>query len=203
MPDLPLGLRHALESGQCVLFLGAGIGAHLLEANGNPAPDGSTLAREMAAHFGIDDDGTSDLSKISEFVEITKGRLEAETFVRKRLGGLEPDEHFQMAGICQVEGHLYDELRRGHRALLRAYSKPASASDLGDSHVRPRSSRPPFRCLGVSLTWCPFWLTEAPPRFNPRRLREVPRRPANAFRVIENGFCHLHAALRRLLQPRS
>jgi len=34
---LPLGLRQALESGQCVLFVGAGIGGHLHD------PDGKSL----------------------------------------------------------------------------------------------------------------------------------------------------------------
>ena len=35
---LPLGLRQALESGQCVLFVGAGAGKHLLGPDSNPAP---------------------------------------------------------------------------------------------------------------------------------------------------------------------
>ena len=57
MIELPLGLRHALESGQCVLFVGAGTGAHLLGPDGHPAPDGATLATEMANHFGVEAEG--------------------------------------------------------------------------------------------------------------------------------------------------
>lgn len=32
--ELPLGVRRALESGDCVLFVGAGIGSHLKGAVG-------------------------------------------------------------------------------------------------------------------------------------------------------------------------
>jgi hypothetical protein len=48
---LPLGLRQALESGQCVLFVGAGVGEHLLASDGKCAPDANTLATELADCF--------------------------------------------------------------------------------------------------------------------------------------------------------
>src|SRR5688500_4232425 len=54
MLDFPLGLRHALEAGECVLFLGAGIGGHLRDRSGNPTPDAATLASEIAQYFSID-----------------------------------------------------------------------------------------------------------------------------------------------------
>lgn len=95
MVDLPLGLRRAIESGNCVLFIGAGIGAHLFDSSGSPAPDGESLAKELALHFGIDTHGVFDLSKVSEIVELRKGRKELEAFLQKRLSGLEPDENLK------------------------------------------------------------------------------------------------------------
>lgn len=88
---LPLGLRHALESGECVLFVGAGIGSHLKGPDGQTAPDGQNLAKQLAEAFSIDTD-TYDLAQISQIVTIRKGRPELETFLQKRLANLEPDE---------------------------------------------------------------------------------------------------------------
>ena len=93
--EIPLGLRHALESGECVLFLGAGVGKHLQDSSGKPLPNGPELADELAKHFSIDSHGSRDLAKISEVVEIRKGRLDLNSFLQKRLGATEPDESFQ------------------------------------------------------------------------------------------------------------
>jgi tetratricopeptide (TPR) repeat protein len=92
--DLPLPLRTAIESGNCVLFLGAGIGAHARDAEGNPAPDATTLARELAAHFSIEAEGEDqpDLAKIAQIVELRKGRAELQAFLAERLASLQPDE---------------------------------------------------------------------------------------------------------------
>ena len=59
MIELPLGLIRALESGDCVLFLGAGIGDHLFDRNGNPAPDANSLAKELADYFEIESSSDS------------------------------------------------------------------------------------------------------------------------------------------------
>ena len=95
MNELPLGLRHAIESGNCVLFIGAGIGAHLSDRDGNQAPDGISLAKELAEYFSIDTGGVFDLAKVSEIIEIRKGRKELEVFLKKRLSNLEPDENLR------------------------------------------------------------------------------------------------------------
>ena len=52
LPNIPLGLRQALEAGDCVIFIGAGMGFHLWRAS-QQAPDASTLAQELAEHFKI------------------------------------------------------------------------------------------------------------------------------------------------------
>ena len=69
MIELPLGLRHALESGDCVLFVGAGIGEHLLNQEGKPTPDACLLAKELADEFSIKVDDEYDLAKIAEVVD--------------------------------------------------------------------------------------------------------------------------------------
>jgi len=89
--DLPLGLRHAIESGECVLFLGAGIGSYLVDLGGNHAPNGRELAKELIDNFKLAVD-SDDLAKVAQLVELRKGRLELETFLKKRLANLEPDE---------------------------------------------------------------------------------------------------------------
>lgn len=94
MEEIPLGLKHALEAGECVLFIGAGIGDHLKDSNNNPAPNGPTLAKELADNFSIDSGGKYKLAKISKIVELRKGRPELLAFLRKRLSGLTPDSIF-------------------------------------------------------------------------------------------------------------
>jgi tetratricopeptide (TPR) repeat protein len=92
--ELPMGLLHAIETSNCVLFIGAGVGCHLFDSTGKSAPNGSQLARELIDHFHLGTD-SDDLAKVSQLVEIRKGRTELETFLKKRLANLEPDESLQ------------------------------------------------------------------------------------------------------------
>jgi tetratricopeptide (TPR) repeat protein len=93
---IPLDLRHALESGDCALFIGAGVGDDLLRPNGTCAPTGAQLASELAAHFGVDPAGSTDLGKISEVIELRNhGRKELIAFLQERLADLTPDQEFQ------------------------------------------------------------------------------------------------------------
>lgn len=90
---LPFELRQALESGECVLFLGAGIGDSLFDKDGKPIPRAAQLATEMADFFGIDAEGSTDLSKIAQVVEIRKhGRKELNAFLQKRFTDITPNE---------------------------------------------------------------------------------------------------------------
>ena len=93
VPNLPFELRQAMESGECVLFVGAGIGGSLLDREGKPLPCAPQLATEMADFFGIDAEGSSDLTKISQVVEIRKrGRKELNAFLQKRFADITPNE---------------------------------------------------------------------------------------------------------------
>ena len=49
--DLPMGLVSALETGNCVLFIGAGVGHHARDPRGESAPDGRTLAASSSIGF--------------------------------------------------------------------------------------------------------------------------------------------------------
>jgi tetratricopeptide (TPR) repeat protein len=91
MIQIPLGLLHALETEECVLFLGAGIGFNLFNDDKRRLPLARELAEELAEHFSIDASNVSDLSKIAAVVELRKGRAELEAYIRKRLSNLEPD----------------------------------------------------------------------------------------------------------------
>lgn len=92
--DIPLPLRHALESGECVLFLGAGIGEHLHRPDGTSLPDAAGLAREIATQFSLDTT-SEDLSKVAELLQIRGLKDELDDFIRRRFADLTPDETIQ------------------------------------------------------------------------------------------------------------
>ena len=91
MITIPLGLRTALESGQAVLFVGAGVGACASDKDGNRAPDAWTLAGDLVKHFSINPPSHLDLAQIAQVVEIRHGREELEAFLAKRLDGFDPN----------------------------------------------------------------------------------------------------------------
>jgi tetratricopeptide (TPR) repeat protein len=64
-------------------------------ADKQTGPDGYTLAKELANHFGVKIDGDYNLAKIAEVVEIRNGRTELEVFLKQRLADLEPNETLQ------------------------------------------------------------------------------------------------------------
>lgn len=93
--DLPMGLVTALESGNCVLFVGAGAGFNAKSPSGAPAPTAAALAARLAERFNIDPGDSPDLAKIAQVIEIRKGREQLLAFLKTQLDGLEPDEHLQ------------------------------------------------------------------------------------------------------------
>jgi|SRR6267142_534187 len=93
VPNLPFELRQAIESGECVLFIGAGVGGSLFDKNNTTLPNAAQLATEIAVFFGIDAEGSTDLAKISQVVEIRKrGRKELNAFLQKRFADITPND---------------------------------------------------------------------------------------------------------------
>lgn len=92
MVDVPLPLRTAIESGRCVLFVGAGIGTEAADPQGRPAPTGEQLAKELAEHFQIEGATGTPLSKVAQVVELRKGRQELQAFLAARLANLTPND---------------------------------------------------------------------------------------------------------------
>jgi tetratricopeptide (TPR) repeat protein len=99
MKEIPFELRNSLESGDSVLFVGAGIGGHLIDVNGKPVPAGDELAKDLLQEFSIDYE-ENNLAKVASVVEMRKGRKELENYLKKRLINLEPDSSFQW--ICSI-----------------------------------------------------------------------------------------------------
>ena len=92
--DLPFNLKQALESGSCVLFIGAGMGHYMVDANGEHIPDGMGLAKRLAETFKVPiTDGNYDLAKISQYIEGKKGRKELIAFIKTCLSEAYPDEN--------------------------------------------------------------------------------------------------------------
>ncbi len=90
--EIPLALRQAMESGQCVLFCGAGIGHNVTTPDGLKAPDGKALATAVAEKFGIAAGDEPNLAQVSQVAVIRKGRPELDAFLTKILADLSPDD---------------------------------------------------------------------------------------------------------------
>lgn len=131
IPDFPLGLRHALESGDCILFLGAGIGWNMVDDEGNPAPDGKQLARELCSEFSIDTE-SDNLAKISQVVELRKGRSSLETYLKKRLANLQPDKNLKWLATRRWKAIFttnYDHsVQRAYELCAKPIQKPITIS---------------------------------------------------------------------------
>ena len=91
---LPLGLKQALEKGDCVLFLGAGVGYHYKRPDGTPAPDTNRLVEEIIAQFKLSIAPT-DLPRVAQLAELRSSRPALDAFIKKSLADLEPDEHIK------------------------------------------------------------------------------------------------------------
>lgn len=89
---IPLGLKSAIESGNCVLFIGAGIGHDMVDENGAKVPDGAQMAKDLCTHFKIATD-SDDLAKVSQIVSLRKSREDLDAYLRRRLAKIEPNEH--------------------------------------------------------------------------------------------------------------
>jgi tetratricopeptide (TPR) repeat protein len=133
--EIPLPLRHALELGESVLFIGAGIGKHLHRPNGKGLPDAEGLARDIATHFSIDTT-SDDLAKVAELVQIRGRKNDLDDFIRKQFAELTPDDTVKW--LCSRRWRAifttnYDRgLERGYELLSDAPQQPISISRTAD-----------------------------------------------------------------------
>ncbi len=94
MIEIPIGLKQAIESGDCILFIGAGIGANVLDKNGTNAPNAKELAAELNEYFKLNYE-CNDLSKISQVLDIKNKRIELQTFIKNKFANMMPDDLFK------------------------------------------------------------------------------------------------------------
>lgn len=116
---IPLPLRTALESGNCVLFLGAGMGFHMQGKSGVNLPMGYELAQELSVHLAIDP-AIADLSKASQIYETRKSRDALTDFLKKRLAEADPDDSFGWLTTLRWKAIYTTNYDRG---IERAYEK--------------------------------------------------------------------------------
>ena len=122
--ELPIGLTTAIETGNCVLFIGAGIGEHLRQPGGGTAPNGSQLARKLAADLDVEGFEDALLPQVAQLYVIRKGRQELHTFLKDEFRDLEPDDTFRwLFGLTwkAIFTTNYD------RAIERAYELDPSS----------------------------------------------------------------------------
>lgn len=154
IPNLPLALRKALEAGDCVLFVGAGIGYNVRDKKGELAPDGAELARRLASHFGVDTEGNFDLARTAEIVELRTGRKELETFLRDQLTDLEPDDSVRWLTNVRWRAIFttnYDfVLERAYQLAAKPPQKPVSFSITPElKQIDPRFDVPIYHLHGT------------------------------------------------------
>jgi hypothetical protein len=89
--EIPLELRHALQSGSATLFLGAGIAQNVSGSDGQPGLTGRTLAQALATKFGVDITADADLAQVAQVVEARHGRQTLDDFLKGQLSNLTPD----------------------------------------------------------------------------------------------------------------
>ncbi len=90
-----MGLASALADGNCVLFVGAGIGHNTRKASGDSVGSGVDLRDALAAEFGLEITDADDLAIISQVIEINHDRSKLVSALETLLADLQPDDDLQ------------------------------------------------------------------------------------------------------------
>ena len=91
--SISFDLKQALETGNAILFVGAGMGYNMVTSNGDAIPDGAKLAQMIADNFHVPSNGITDLAKITQYVVAQKGgKNELNVFIRQTLDQALPDD---------------------------------------------------------------------------------------------------------------
>ena len=97
--DLPLGLTQAIQSGRCVLMLGAGVGYNCHRPDGSHMPDAPTLARALAEHFSLDEVSLEpdplNLAQVAELIALLRDRTALERITEQMVDGFSADNDLQ------------------------------------------------------------------------------------------------------------
>ncbi len=157
MVDIPLGLRNAIETQNCVLFVGAGVGCHFKSNDDSCAPTGSELCELLCDKFSIPYQPNYKLSQIAEIVEIRKGRKELEAFISSKLNALNPDEIFKWITSVHWKSIYttnYDNcIERTYQLCATTLQNPISFSITSDlRHFQPIIDVPIFHIHGYLLS---------------------------------------------------
>ncbi len=120
---LPLGLVSAIESGECVLFVGSGLGHNMLRPDGTHLPDGEQLAASMAERFQIDAGEHADLAQVAQVVELRHDRARLISHIERELSGFEPDENMRWLASLTWRAIFTTNYDRG---IERAYELTAN-----------------------------------------------------------------------------
>lgn len=154
-PDLPLPLRNALLSGRAVLFVGAGVGSCIADAQGKALPDGRALARDLLRDFSLSSLASDDLAAVAQVVELRHGRRELEAYLNKRFTGVTPDEHIQWLTTVPWRAifttNYDDAIERAYSLVAHIRQQPitiSATSDLIDWD--PRVNVPVYHLHGVA-----------------------------------------------------
>lgn len=157
---LPLALRQSLEKGECVLFIGAGIGYDYKRPDGTPIPDGKILAANLISHFKLNIDPATDLARVAQLVEIRFSRSDLEAFIKKALADFEPDEHVQWLTTFKWRSIFttnYDMgIERAYSVNQNAAQNPIPISVTSDlTYTDSYTEVPIFHLHGTPYEPCP------------------------------------------------
>ena len=109
--DMPFELKQAIETGNAILFVGAGMCYNMVTSDGSVIPDGTDLAQRISNEFIVPSNGTPDLAKISQYVIGKKcGRTELCTYIRTILEKANPDESMMWIPTVKWKGNFYNKL---------------------------------------------------------------------------------------------
>jgi tetratricopeptide (TPR) repeat protein len=143
--DFPLGLASALKSGECVLFLGSGVGHNLSRANGTHAPDAEALAKTLSTKFSIDVDEHPDLAQVAQVVELRHGRARLIAHLENTLKDLEPDEDLQWLASLTWKAIFTTNYDRGMERCYELIQDPTQNPVVVATNSETRSWDPKFQ----------------------------------------------------------
>ena len=151
--EIPLPLRHAIELGKCVLFLGAGIGKHFKQPGGKTLPGAVELANEINNKFSLKCE-SDDLSKVAELLQVRGRRPELDDFLRTRLAEATPDNTIKW--LCSRTWRAifttnYDRgIENGYERLSNPPQNPISIARTSDIvHIDTRFDVPIYHIHGA------------------------------------------------------